>query len=539
MARTLHTATNQVIELSFQTGKVYKDPFNEIEVDLVVTTPQGQSLRVPAYWAGENDWRARFSTSKPGAYSYQPVSSDEMDRHIVEQHGKIEVTPYTGKHSLTVHGGLRVRSDRRGLEHLDGTPFFWLGDTWWMAFCGRIGFPEEFNQLIANRVSKGFSLVHMVAGLFPDMQPFDPRGANPGGFAWETGFERINPVFFDHADLKLQAVVRAGLVPLIVGAWGYYLSYMGLQKTKQHWRYLVARWGAYPVTWCLAGEVTMPFYLSETKDQDAKAQKSGWTEVGRYLRSIDPYQRTLTAHNGGSGESPTELDDLTLLDYNFVQTGHGNQSESLNSAIRFIKVMAKTSLKPVINSESHYEGILGTAWEDVQRFIFWTTYLSGGAGFSYGANGIWQLNEEGKPYGPSPHGMSWGSIPWTQAMHFRGSTQVSLGASLLKRYRYWEFDSHPEWICPHASTENSYQPYAAGIPGEVRIFYFPYPLAPWLPETPTVQGLEIGLKYRATFFDPSNGVGQAVGEVSGDASGRWTIPAPSTGQDMVLVLEKL
>src|SRR5438128_4943039 len=36
------------------------------------------------------------------------------------------------------------------------------------------------------------------------------------------------------------------------------------------------------------------------------------------------------------------------------------------------------------------------------RFMFWACVLSGAAGHSYGANGIWQVNRPGQPYGPSP-----------------------------------------------------------------------------------------------------------------------------------------
>ena len=37
---------------------------------------------------------------------------------------------------------------------------------------------------------------------------------------------------------------------------------------KRHWRNLVARYGAYPVVWCLAGEGPMPWYLTEDRDGD-------------------------------------------------------------------------------------------------------------------------------------------------------------------------------------------------------------------------------------------------------------------------------
>ena len=73
----------------------------------------------------------------------------------------------------------------------------------------------------------------------------------------------INPIYFDMADLRIQWLVHSGLVPCIVGCWGYYLPLLGIEKMKKHWRYLVARWGAYPVIWCLAGEALMPFYLAK------------------------------------------------------------------------------------------------------------------------------------------------------------------------------------------------------------------------------------------------------------------------------------
>ena len=536
MTRTFFTHANQVLEFVFKSGKEISDPFNQIELDVIFSSSKGE-MKVPAFWSGGDEWRVRFSSSDPGNYSYRSVCSDSSAEGLHNQLGIVEVKPTDSKNPLYLHGGIRVQADRGGFEHKDGTPFFWLADTWWMAFCGRIRWPEEINQLLTDRVKKGFTVAHLVSGLFPDMPPFDPRGANEAGWAWEENFTRINPAFYDLADLKLQAVVSHGIVPLIVGAWGYYLPFMGIEKMKKHWRYLVARWGAYPVSWCLAGEVTMPWYLSNTKDSDFQFQKTGWSEVGWYLKTIDPFNRTITAHSASTGESPTELDDPSYLDYNFIQTGHGNQSASLGSARHFMRVEQTTTLKPIVTSESNYEGILGAAWQDVIRYIFWSTMLAGGVGFSYGANGIWQLNEREIPYGPSPHGMSWGNIPWQEAMNLPGSTQVGLGKKLLTRYRWWKFQTHPEWITPHATLDDPYQPYSAGIPGEVRIIYSPYPLAPWLPEMPKINGLEKEVNYQAFFFDPATGTEQQIGKVNPDETGNWTIPMPSLGQDIILVLE--
>ncbi|MGA3073764.1 MAG: DUF4038 domain-containing protein [Bryobacteraceae bacterium] len=69
-----------------------------------------------------------------------------------------------------------------------------------------------------------------------------------------------------------------------------------MARIKQHWRYLIARWGAHPAIWCLAGEGTMPYYLAEDKQRDQAMQKHGWTELGRYVRATDPFHHPITIH---------------------------------------------------------------------------------------------------------------------------------------------------------------------------------------------------------------------------------------------------
>ena len=75
------------------------------------------------------------------------------------------------------------------------------------------------------------------------------------------------------ADLRIQELVNHGLVPCIVGCWGYFLGFMAIAKIKQHWRNIVARWGAYPAMWCLAGEGTMPYYLRKIKPRTPPHRK--------------------------------------------------------------------------------------------------------------------------------------------------------------------------------------------------------------------------------------------------------------------------
>ena len=524
---------NCMTEWSYSSGRTYADPFNEVELDVICTGPDGEEQRVPAFWAGENVWRVRYASPKVGVHSYRTECSDTGNADLHGQAGKLEVAPYEGENPLFKHGPLRTSQDQRHFEHLDGTPFFWLGDTWWMGLCKRLGWPGEFQQLTADRVAKNFSVIQIIAGLYPDMPAFDERGANEAGFPWELDYARINPAYFDMADLRIDCLVRNGLTPCIVGCWGYHLPWLGVEKMKQHWRNIVARWGAYPVVWCLAGEGSMPYYLSESKEEDRVFQKKVWTELGRFLRRTDPYHHPVTIHPSTAARHT--VDDPSVLDFDMLQTGHGDRRSLPNTVKLALESYATEPRMPMLNSEVCYEGIGEQCRQEVQRLMFWVSVLSGACGHTYGANGIWQVNRREQPYGPSPHGMAWGNTPWDEAAQLPGSMQLGLAKRLLERYQWWRFEPHPEWVEPHWTEDDYVLPYAAGIPGEVRVIY--YPLGRWIK---AVKGLESGTGYRAFLFNPTNAEELDLGDVELDANGDWPMPLSRMPiyQDWVLVLEK-
>ncbi|MDQ2774410.1 MAG: DUF4038 domain-containing protein [Acidobacteriota bacterium] len=521
---------NCAAEWSYHSGKSYGDPFNEVELDVIFATPSGEEHRVPGFWAGGSAWHVRYAPPAAGHYSYRTVCSDVSNADLHNRTGKFSATPYAGTNPLYQHGPLRVAQDKRHLEHADGTPFFWLGDTWWMGLCKRLTWPDGFQTLTVDRSRKGFSVVQIVAGLYPDMEPYDARGANEAGFPWERDYARINPSYFDEADVRIQHLADHGLVSCVVAAWGYFLPQMGMRKMKQHWRYLVARWGAYPTVWCLAGEGTMPFYLSKTKEQDAEIQKRGWTEIARYVKATDPLRHPITIHPSRS--SRETVDDPSVLDFDMLQTGHDDR-RSVPNTIESVKHSLESSPKmPVLVGEVCYEGIQEASRQEVQRFMFWSCILSGAGGHTYGANGIWQVNTLEKPYGLSPHGHSWGGPPWEAASQLPGSGQLGLGKSLLTRYSWWRLEPRPDMVDPHWNKENYWSPFAAHIPGEAVIAFAP---TAW--KALVIRDLEAG-PYRAFLFNPSDGTEQALGTIQPDAAGTWQAPEFPIFRDWVLVLDR-
>lgn len=424
------TEANRVAEFRFESAKSYQDPFHEVNLDVVFSDPSGARRRVPAFWAGGQVWKVRYSSHLPGTHRFQTECTDPANSSLHGVRGELIVSPYTGSNPLFLHGGIQVAPDRRHFAYADGTPFFWLGDTWWMGLAKRLRWPEDFQLLAADRRDKGFSVIQLVAGLYPDMPAFDERGTGDAGMPWEKLYARIRPEYFDEADKRVEHLVEQGLVPCIFGAWGYHLPWLGTEKMKQHWRYIIARWGALPVIWVAAGEQAMPWYLSGNKESEVQELRRGWTEVIRSIRTQNVFGRLLTTHPRSNARD--ELLDPSLLDFEMQQTGHGQATA--RHAAKALEAWNRPPIMPVISGESRYEALeirppLGTR---EAREAFWAHLLNSGvAGHTYGVNGVWQVNLPERRFGKSPGGGDWGGTPWREAMSMPGSSQLAQAKKFL------------------------------------------------------------------------------------------------------------
>ncbi len=432
----MHTHLSQanlVTEITFQSTKSYHNPFREITLNVVFTSPNAQKRIVPAFWAGGKTWRVRYASNVLGLHTYLTQCNDTDNSSLHAQQGEINILSYQGNNPLYQHGAIKVANDHRHFCHADGTPFFWLGDTWWMGLCKRLAWPEDFATLTQNRKALGFNVIQLVAGLYPDMPLFDDRGASQSGFCWEKDLSQINPRFFDEADQKIFHLVEQGLTACIVGAWGYYLPMVGLENMQLHWRYLMARWGALPVVWVAAGEQNMPWYLETPvqKQSSQQQQKEGWSKVIAYMRSINSFDRLITTHPITSARD--SVTNIAHLDFEMQQTNHalptthhamcGQQGWQIKPAM------------PVISGEARYEGleIIPPVTSQNAREAFWAHVLNSGcAGHTYGANGIWQVNTESQAFGQSPSGFCWGNMPWNLAMQLPTAQQIGLAKKMIE-----------------------------------------------------------------------------------------------------------
>lgn len=502
-----------VFEETFVSDRKYANPFCDVQVDVVFQHKDGE-WTAPAFWAGEGAWTVRFAPPLQGDYTFQVKCSNPTDAGLNGAVRRLSVTAYTGDNPLIEHGFLRISSDQRHFEHADGKPFLWLGDTWWKSLSKRMTW-EHFQELTADRKAKGFNVVQLVCGPYPDENMMEARWENEAGKPYETiDFGVVNPAYFDFADRRIKHLVDSGIVPVIFGGWGRpqsggqsTLAQVGLEGFKRHWRNVIARYGAYPTIWAVGGEVTDRY--------------GPWSELARYVDKTDPYRHPLTYH--APAHPRQAISDNAVFDFDMVGIGHDGYKTAAQSLDLLKSCLSQQPSRPVLCGEACYEGHMQTNFQDLQRHLFWSFMLSGAAGHTYGAAGVWHASIDGDP----------GIVPvydwttWKEGMNYPGSKQVGIGKELLEKYRWEDFDPHPEWADEDC--------FAAGIPGRIRFIYKPKRgIYDW--KGVVVKGLEPEVHYSGFYFDPATGRRFPVDVVSAP-TGEYRSPNVPSPQDWLLVLE--
>jgi hypothetical protein len=534
-AQQMFTQTNQVLEWSYYSSKIYNDPFNEVELYAEIISESGKKQMLPAFWSGNNKWSFRYSNHESGKFTFKTLCNDNKNKSLHNQSGAIDIQPYDGKNQLLKRGAVKISGNNRYLEHQDGTPFFWLADSWWHGMTTRFKWPEDFVHLTQDRISKGFSVIQFAIAFPCDIVPFDPRGMNEAGNPWDEAWLSINPAYFDYTDQRVQYLVDQGLVPNIVGVWGYYIKFAGAEKLKKHWEYLIARYGAYPVSYTLCGESTLAWYddLGTRWDEEKEIFREEWSKVAAHIKKKDPYQRVLTVHPGPNSGNFLPIKEMEHIDMVMLQSGHNGYFTLPVSSAAVDKGLSMYPDKPILHGEVCFEGMEGKSLADVQRYLFWSNMLKGTAGFSYGVEGIWQFNTLNERFGPSPGGNVWGNEPWEIASQYLGSKHVGVGKQILEELEWWRIQPAPERQVDPLNELLS-QAVCAEIPGQCFIAYLFRKPSVYRPYR--FSGFETNREISVEFMDPLTGEKYDWGKMTSDQEGVIQIGKSPIMQDWVVIL---
>lgn len=559
---------NAVCEMEFTASRDDADPWSEVDLDIEFTAPDGTVRVVPAFWAGGRTWRIRYSSAVEGVHGFRSIVRASGSTGLEGEAGEVTVVAYDGDNPLLHHGAPVIAPGSTHLAHADGQPFFWLADVWWSAMTARFRWPDTFQAIADDRAAKGFTVVQLVAGLVPEFVPFSPPMASEGGQPWlDDGKGQINPAYYDVPDAKIDYLVDKGIVPCIVGGWSHYAELIGRERVMQHWRYLVARYGAYPVVWCIAGEVNMVGIwealaegrvpdlapLAELGGNEATPSPAArdfqaavaeqvaiWEAASELVGDTDPFGRIRTVHPiGSSSRAFTSRDSFDL---DMLQTGHSGW-HSVPATMVGLRATLAHGDKPALVGEVSFEGIFDSCWQDVQRFVFWSNMLSGAAGHTYGTMAISTFNSEDDPYVPlSRVGMHY----WQEAITWLGAAHVAVGKGILERFDWSHLTPCPAAVEPHSGPDDWYLNYAAKTPDGTILVYQPSAAMTsdggWSKfGRLTLDGLSPDTPYRVRFIDPRLGT-ETLGPTFAATDGRHVLEAEHfwitpTGEDWVIAIQ--
>lgn len=537
----------QPYEVVLRARRAYANPYRDVEVWANVAGPDGQTRRVYGFWDGEDVWRIRFAPLAPGRWRYVTGAS-AADDGLAGHGDAIDCVPPAAEEIAANplrRGFLRVSPSRRYLMHADGTPFFWLGDTCWMA-AARVGFADgTFARYFLDRKAKGFNVVLMYAG-FPAWSPehtgmggWDPNDAvpNEGGPVFLERYSLVNPAYFQWLDRRIAWLNAHGFVPYLLPARRDNINSPDGMRLEGYWpylRYCAARYGAFTLVWGLQGELD---YQHGSSMEDAN-------RMGDDLKTTrNPHGHPITFHPlRFTGDRFNRAD---WLDFHLVQSGHSLAAIHGRAVDEPFKAWHLRPTRPVLYEEPWYEhmgdirlrlaGLPDTrSTTDHIRQQGYAGILQGARGYTYGAHGLWNWTTDD---GKFVHERLFArSEPWSTAMHYLGSAQMTHLKTFFTSFAWWELEPARDLVSPYA-----YEPvnpdrtwaYAGATPDRRTVAVY---LERGCPPV-TLYDLR-PTPYRARWFDPRAGAWREItGGARPSAAGLWAAPVAPDGEDWALLLE--
>jgi hypothetical protein len=232
----------EMVELSFTAQNSYENPYMNVDLWVELNGPDQLHYRIPAFWDGGNIWRARLAATEPGEWHWS-TGNKTGDAGLDGKTGIFNAVAWTQEEieaNINRRGFIRVNKNGRTLEYADGTPFFYTGDTWWSCLTGVYGWDSpsgpsgiSFQDAVKIRKDQGFNGVNIIS-CFPSeltkpiwheknqKKKIGENGSTPfemdyseTNLAFAVNYLKINPVYWQEVDRKMQYFWNNGFAPFI------------------------------------------------------------------------------------------------------------------------------------------------------------------------------------------------------------------------------------------------------------------------------------------------------------------------------------
>lgn len=419
---------------------------------------------------------------------------------------------------------LRVSENRRYLVDETGKPFFYLADTAWELF-HRLDRNQALEYL-HDRAGKRFTVIQAVALAELDglLEP------TPSGHVPLHDLDPTQPdeAYFQEVDFVVEAANGLGMYVGLLPTWGDKWSRVwgkgpevfNADNARTYGEFLGNRYRDRGVIWILGG------------DRHLKSPLHGdiHRAMAHGLRRGDGGVHLITFHPQGQYSSACYFHDEDWLDFNMIQTGHTRDRDNYNSvAAEFNRLPTK----PIVDGEPGYENIPHAfdvahgrldAYQS-RKFAYWSLF-AGACGHTYGCNDIWQMYDEGR------EPVLGANMPWHQAIHLPGSSQMQHARRLIEDNGFWDRLPDQSLIANHNPSSADHRRSCRAPDGRFALLY-----------TPTGQPVEVrlhilmGREFAASWFNPRSGEESAPETIAGEDYASHVFRPPSTG-DWVLILRR-
>ena len=515
-----------VLEIKLVSDHAYANPYKEITIVTYFFFPQGQKIIREAFWCGGDLWKVRFAPPSIGKWTWNSKCSDALNKGLHNHNGEIICKAYEGTLPIYKHGFVRISDNKRHFAHADGTPFFWLGDTHWQMpntervdVCnhpdhGAKACPHggQFQHLVDDRKVKGFTV-------------YQTYPAASSTEWWSSKYTEINPQRFESVfDVQIGHLANQGFV--IGLGFGHFNDSMIIPVDElRGWaRYLVARYGAYPIVWLTCQEMNAP----EDKGQNLIA---AWKAVAEEIALTDGYGHPHSGHQWVYDVATSPLGGEHWHDWFALQGGHLNSR--LTPQARYAGYYNFFPTKPMVETEAMYEAVDcgGVADSNDARKSAWKAMLCGCAGYTYGAGGIWALKWDASDTRWKDYNHQIES--WHAGMALLGSVQMSIlkyffislpWMALTPRFTdpAWSTWEDPDRSTILATVDNSlYLAYCHGKTSKGKL-----------------KQLALGGTYEVRWFNPQIGAYKGNPFLIKPIKSEWDIPEMPSTEDWVLLLTR-
>ncbi len=422
------------------------------------------------------------------------------------------------------NGNLKVSENHRFLEFTNGTHFFYLGDTAWELF-HRLN-KQDAEKYLENRREKGFSVIQAVVlaeldGLnTPNMEGEKPLIDNDP--------LKPNEKYFANVDWVIKKAEEKGLFIGLLPTWG--------DKVDKQWgvgpviftkenaglygKWIGNRYKNYPnIIWINGGD-----------REGGGANFEIWNALATGIKSVDQ-NHLMTFHPMGGNSSSKWFQQQNWLDFNMMQTGHGERSYAACKKLLLPDYLLLPT-KPTFDGEPRYEDhpcnwqpeILG--WfddADVRQAAYWNLF-SGGFGHTYGCHAVWQmLTPERTPVGFARH-------TWYDDLDLPGAGDMIHVRCLMESRPMTERIPFQELVANDYIPETDYMVATQG-----RNYAFVY--------IPTGWSAKLDLKKLdwknsvVWWYNPRTGEAKKLGEIPNDGIREFKPETGGRGNDWLLVID--